>query len=193
MSDDYGRTLLHQAILNGAPPGAIIVLIEYGADPFAPDEFGDTPFIEVLYRLDLLEVLVELLSDSRSKEYRDGKGRAAIHIIAARSYDLLESMIGFGHDVEAYDDEGLTPLAFSVSTDYRDADLSAQALLEMGADIEVIDIFGWTPLMHAARARNEFAQEILLLYGADPHAFDGNGQNVLCPAAAVLRWNLSAH
>ena len=182
--DDYGRTMLHLAVLNGANSDIIQTFLEYGADPFLTDQFGESPFIEVLYRLDLADVLVELLSDPRSIYYRDGRGRTALHIIAARDSDLIPLMIDFGHEVDAYDDEGLTPLAQVSASDYRDAAISASILLDFGAYADSIDIFAWSPLMHAVRAGNENVYDILVSSGADPYALDGNGQNVLCHAAA---------
>ena len=183
-TDDYGRTVLHFAVLNGAQPGVLLTLLDYGADPFVADQFGDSPFVEVLYRLDLIDVLVELLSDPRSIDYRDGRGRTALHIIAARDADLIPLMIEFGHEIDAYDDEGFTPLAYVAASEYRDADLSIEVLLNYGAYADSIDIFAWSPIMHAARAGNEVVYDTLVSNGADPYALDGNGQNVLCHAAA---------
>ena len=138
----------------------------------------------MLNRLDLSEVLVELVTDRRSTEYRDGLGRTALHLVASRQFDLIEHMIEFGHDVDSYDDEGMTPLSLAASSGYADADLSVEVLIGSGAYVDSVDIYGWTPLMHAARGASWLNFELLLDYGADPYAQDGNGQSVLCHAGA---------
>jgi len=182
--DEYGRTTFHLATNNGAEPAILLLLLKHGADAFVPDDFGETPFLAVLNRLDLSEVLGELVIDRRSAEYRDGSGRTALHLVAARQFELIDLMIEFGHDVNSYDDEGMTPLSLAASSGYADADLSVEVLIGSGAYVDSVDIYGWTSLMHAARSGNWLTFELLLDYGADPYAQDGNGQSVLCHAGA---------
>ena len=52
-------------------------------------------------------------------------------------------------------------------------------LVENGADIEAVDSFGMTPLMHASEEFNIEAVEVLLNRGANPHKSDNDGTTPL--------------
>lgn len=58
-----------------------------------------------------------------------------------------------------------------------------EALIRQGADVNTPDIYGWTPLHHAARRVNESIAIFLLLSGADIEARNGFYQTPLIVAA----------
>jgi ankyrin repeat protein len=58
-----------------------------------------------------------------------------------------------------------------------------QALLAHGADVDLRDSFGDTPLLHAARFGHAEAAELLLRHGASVHAVDATGRTPFDRAA----------
>ncbi len=57
-------------------------------------------------------------------------------------------------------------------------------LLENGANINITDNEGWTPLMRAALAKNSDLVRMLLLRGADPKKMNSVGESVIINAAS---------
>jgi ankyrin repeat protein len=100
-----------------------------------------------------------------------------------------------GADPNARDPNGTTALSYTVITG---SPCRVARLLEAGADVELANKWGVTPLMFAADNDRAGIAETLLLHGADPHrhsathetAGDRARQRESHEAAAVLsRWS----
>jgi uncharacterized protein len=108
------------------------------------------------------------------------KGRKRIepphHVLdAVRSRDMqrLRTVLVDGEDVDAPEEDGLTPLMEAVLTEQPEA---MAVLLDHGADVNRQDAEGWTALHYAARDYVLDAAKLLLERGArvDPQDAFGN-------------------
>lgn len=109
--------------------------------------------------LDRLQALTRLIQQDPSivTDGRDSKGRALIHVAAARSFSkgCLRYLLAQGADVNsrASSDQS-TPLHVAISEDFeysKDRDPVIQILLSNGALVDARNVKGETPLCLAAR------------------------------------------
>jgi hypothetical protein len=80
---------------------------------------------------------------------------------------------------------GQTALQFAVSRPAQQALAKTRALIEAGADVNIADDFGNTPLISAAFVQNAGVVERLLRSGADPNARTLRGATALHAAACT--------
>ena len=120
----HGRTALHLACYNNDYKTADC-LIELGADVNVIDVDGDTPLLTVL-------------------QSRPGRG------LDEECTTLIQKMLEKGADVNSRHKRGRTALHLACyNNDYKTAD----CLIELGADVNVIDVDGNTPLLSVLRRR----------------------------------------
>ena len=104
----------------------------------------------------------------------------------------VEFLIAQGANVNAPGFFDLTPLAhmamYSRAGDDKCADVAA-SLIAKGAEIDPVDQYGGTPLLHAAEAEKIRLMRVLLEHGADP-AFTNHTTKFTCLQFAVRRGNL---
>jgi cytohesin len=107
---------------------------------------------------------------------RNKNGQTPLHL-ASKYHDssIVALLLKFGVDVDAQDNDGMTPLLLapkSVLFDAARGTAVAQLLLEHGASVHVWNKNGQTPL-HLASQRGLFSMIALLLdFGADKDAQD---------------------
>ena len=95
---------------------------------------------------------------------------------------LLEA----GANPNAADKYGFTPLISAAMGHEKTCAQTVQALLASGADVNLPNADGWTPLMMAVRLNRLETAKALLAAGADIHATDANGNSALLHA---VLWN----
>lgn len=97
-------------------------------------------------------------------------GETALHIVTKRR-DLtwLQFMAGKGANVNARDDQGMTPLLIAAQLGWVEG---AQELVQLGATPDLADSRGETPLILATQARSLPVVNMLISQGADPRATD---------------------
>lgn len=78
---------------------------------------------------------------------------------------------------------GVPPVSLAAIAAQRDGGDMLAALLAAGADANLPDKYGWTPLMHAVARNDHHAASMLLRAGADPNAQRPGGGNALTCAA----------
>lgn len=113
-------------------------------------------------------------------------------------FDLLDSCIARGVDLDHFDKQGKTPIhAFILkprfSGGYREDDELTAAfvakLIHAGANINLRDHHGETPLHFAAKWGHDFCTRLLLHHGADPNAVNVRGRSVIQEATGWLDQN----
>ncbi|KAI5837220.1 ankyrin repeat-containing domain protein [Morchella snyderi] len=135
-------------------------LLDHGADVNAQDSDGLTALHKVLaldsgYTYVLLDLL---LGNGADVNVRDKFGLTALHL--GRTYHMLK-ILYHGADMDATNNNGQTPLHVAVRSG---KDLAATMLWNLGADANVVDVKGRSPLILAAMYRGT-AESIRLLSG----------------------------
>ena len=131
-------------------------------------------------------VIERLLAGGGDINKTDSSGYGALHQLAAdqRRFDGLQVALRYSPDLDVQNEDGETPLQYAVVWGCLDA---ARALLEAGADTEIADKPGGTPLVLAAASSNQVRPDmvaLLLSHGADAGAVTNEGWNALMFAAA---------
>jgi len=109
-------------------------------------------------------------------------GLAARNGGVSRDYRVARTrrLLGEGADVNAADEQGMTPLHFAVQ---RDCVEVVGLLLDAGARVDAADVRGETPLYKAVRAQITDAKvpiiAVLRAYGADPTIQTATGSSAL--------------
>lgn len=81
--------------------------------------------------------------------------------------EIVKDTTDVGADVNAKDNEGMTPLMHAVRAEDAETSENVRNLIAAGADVNAKDNDGWTPLMHA---RDEDIVKALISAGADVNA-----------------------
>jgi ankyrin repeat protein len=146
--------------------------------------------------------MAELLLDSGADpNYRDAGGRSAIRYCVSRSADsqsnpeiecpkIVRAMLSHGLDVNGFvDDDSNTMLNRACKAEhegYASKTIMIRLFLDAGADVNISNRFGETPLMHASGKDFDKLGDIQLLLlekGADTTMKDSNGNTALHYAA----------
>lgn len=165
--DDRGLTPLHSAASTGQTK-LVELLAKAGAEVNAMDRIGRTPMIWATDNghLDAVVALFEAGADVNLSDPRDFS--AMMTATRAGRADAVRLLAALGADPLKPDAGGWIPLMICVAGS-RDDDV-LEALLEAGADPNLANSSGLTPLEGAARAGHDTKISKLIAYGADPNA-----------------------
>jgi ankyrin repeat protein len=126
-------------------------------------------------KTDAVKLFLEAGMNPDAKTY-DGK-TALMGATRGGHVEIVQALLANGAEVNAKDNEGMTPL-FKVQKIEV-----AQALLDKGADVNANNNYNWTPLMYAAQDGHNAVIQLLLTKGAKISAKDGQGRTALMKAA----------
>ena len=194
--DSDGDTPLHLAaeVENAT---AVRTLLEAGADLSARNNAGATP-LHMAATNESAEILALLLDAGADIDAGAGSfGPPLLSAIVNRrgfrrgpmNEAAVNALLEAGVDVNAADSAGNTPLLASMDPDRREGlldDLPVR-LLSLGADPDLPDSQGRSPLYSAGAAEGPEVIQALLAAGADPQVLTNDGASPLHAAAASGR------
>ena len=162
------------------------VLVRKGASLDKKDRRGKTPLHWACQSLeDNRAAVVEFLLDRGAHgDARDRRGWTPLHCVAYRGFGRAgRLLVEAGASVNLTDGFDSTPLHMAVKQrDVGEEDETldvVRTLLGRGAQTEVEDVRGWSPLFWAASYGNYRAVQLLLEAGASVTARDGDGSTPL--------------
>ena len=173
MPNTWGTPLAYA--LSGGSRDTVALLLERGAEV----RENDTRLLGIAVghnRLDLVQMLLEHGADADQLPLAD----------PSQNRELAELAIAHGYDVNA-GRPGWPPLVVASRGDKGEHPEKIQALLELGADVNVRDYKGKTALHRAATAGFLASMEVLLANGANIDAADEKGETPLFDAVRAGR------
>lgn len=149
-------------------------VINKGANVNAKDKFGRTP-LRGAARLGKTRNIDVLLKNGANVNQKDNSGENAL-FWAVRRIDALRMLIAAGADLESKTDSfhwSRTVLHVAATSGLTEA---VELLLEEGANVNVQNKFGFTPLMNAVAFDHIETVKILLKHGADVNIKNKKGK-----------------
>lgn len=196
----YGMTALHLAAENGDVP-TLRALLEAGADPNATLPEGETVLMTAARAgvPEAVELLIEHGADIHAREGWHGEN-ALIWAAVEDHADVIRVLVAKGADVDARSarqsfqrrrlGQSILPLGewtallYAARANALDA---GRALIEAGADLDLVDPDGATALIIAIiNGHYEFAA-MLVEAGADPNVVEATGMGPLYAAVDMHR------
>jgi ankyrin repeat protein len=175
--DEYGYSPLQLAVRGNEVDCAIALLQYPGIDIDIRDREGKNPLMLAIQKTEGLSSaivrLVESFEKSKANDEKsttkkgihacDRQGRTVLHIAAAcKTYELFDSLVGFGAAKEAKDIQGRT--VFHHATIGRNTNVLEMLLRDDSLkDLNVKDKHGWSPLHWACRVQGRDTRTVELL------------------------------
>ena len=124
------------------------------------------------------EIVALIRNSSEWKNYSENKyeNLSLFDLIQNGKINLAIKKIQSGADVNAKNNDGLTPLHWASSNEHIEI---VKLLLEHGADVNAKNDDGYTPLYWASRKGHTEIVNLLLKYGADVNTKDDDGNTPL--------------
>lgn len=153
-------------------------MLIFSSAAFAGDQTADSRLIRFLDTVATggsLAVEAMLQDDPSLAVAKDTYGFQAVHVLDYQDFErVLSLLMRYGADVNAQNDQGSALLHILIDVQFL------PAVLRAGADIELRDAEGRSPLMvHLNEAEGLPMVTGLLRNGANPKAIDLNGRSVL--------------
>lgn len=156
---------LFEAIRSGQV-SQVRAVLEQGASVTARDEGGNTPLIWAAQyaNLDVMRLLVE-----RGAEINATNQRGASPLMRA-SYDAGKVTWLLAHGADAKARSGLGNSALLLASRTANSSRAVKALLDSGAELDVTNVFGVTPLIAASAGGDVETVRLLVARGGNPNA-----------------------
>ena len=175
--DKDGKTPLHHATKAGNE-AVIRYLVQQGADVGARSGQGyHALYYLILKQLKSLSLFNLLIDKGASPEALDGDGcptivRAAEHGLTS----VVRLLANKDVDIASVNKKQQTALDLAAGKGHVD---TIRVLLELGAEVDHRDQFGFTPLLHATYCGHQASISILMDNGADVKAVSLDGRNAV--------------
>ncbi|TQS84642.1 hypothetical protein A3207_00955 [Candidatus Methanomassiliicoccus intestinalis] len=200
----YGATPLHLAVLNGHN-GILEAFLQKGADANLAGttpvqgyshtiEFNQVTPLHLACSMGNAEAVELLLKFGADDTLKDSRGRTPCFYAVSKPNELFcpsfFQVISPVHEkraatirqlksIDDIDDQGNTPLLYTLSTLEFDKGDYATLLLELGANPQHTDNYGFTPLMAAAEHWHTASMKKLVGLGVDLNAQNNRGNTAL--------------
>jgi ankyrin repeat protein len=183
------RTALFEAVFRGSVP-MVKLLVEHRADPNTSDQTGTTPLMAAVQQISggTAEIIRLLANAGADFNARNNAGQTAAMIATEKGDATIVPMLqALGDKTQPEGAAKASPeLNASLLREARQGHVgTVRVLLAGGADPNVADENGWTPLIHAADIGNADVVEELLLRKAHVDSKTRKGSTAL--TIAVLR------
>lgn len=204
--DNQGETPLHLSINYGFSKSSLDLMLSAGADIHAKDNNGYSPLhyaagagFSRFSAPDKGEesVVRRFIEKGADVNAKSSSGRVPLHFAAVFGYGgIIQILLDNGADVNVQDEVlGWTPLHEAVFN-YRDSvpysyqpdryQITMDLLLQHGANVNIRDKKGSTPLHHAVYyLKGQALIKVLLAHGADLATRDNEGRTPVDIAASV--------
>jgi ankyrin repeat protein len=174
--DGAGRTELHEAIEGRCDARIIELFVSKGVNVNAKDNDGFSKFLCQRSQTSLTPVgalhlaatrgdkniLQILINAGAAINVKSDSGLTLLHEAAkGSSAESVEHILGYGVDIEARDNDNMTPLA-AACCNVNGSDDVVRVLLSAGANISVLDRWSYCPLHELARNGRTKAALMLL-------------------------------
>lgn len=180
--DNNGQTPLHSAVKHKSSEASIKHLIANGVDVNAKDKDGMTPLHFAAETSSLQEGVDYLVIDSQEKTINEQSELPSLYFIPATSDEEVHEEL-----FKVFAEKDLTQknefFGFSYAPERDSDNLNAKLLLANGAQINIKDDFGRTPLHIASVRYDEEIVKTLINNGADVNVKDKKGMTPLHWAA----------
>jgi ankyrin repeat protein len=164
---------------------AVKSLLSSGVDPNTWNQQGE-PAIFAAAIMGNNEILQILIAAGARVDERSKAGDTAMLLVVLQGHrpDIVETLLSLGADANATDGyTKTTPLMQAARGTGPTHTTMIQTLLAHGAQVNIADIVGETPLILALQQNNEASARLLLAAGADVGASDRRGMTPLIAAA----------
>jgi hypothetical protein len=139
--EERRKSLLHIAVVHAIKP-AVELLLEFGANPEAPDGIEMSTPLMLAYNHGNMEMLRLLLEKGANANALSKYSTPLYSAVQNGNRPAVEVLLGFRADIDALDESGISPLMLACARWPFHKEIIV-ILLENGADIEVGDWPGW--------------------------------------------------
>lgn len=160
------------------------ILLKHGIDPNSSNDKGKF-LLHIACKNQCIETIQVLLNAGANIHNTDLDGNTPLHILCLKNQkqtiDLISFLLKSGADISALNYRMRTP--FFISSIQRDNQYRNQTepilkyLLSQGAEIDVQDIDGYTPLYYAVRRDDTENIKFLIKNGANPNKKNEKGES----------------
>lgn len=180
---DYARwSCLHYAAARG-DLSVIHRMLDYGADIDQHNAAGRTPLAEAAKSGELAAVQLLIRKGAQVNVFDTESGFTPLHLAAQYNHPaVVRRLLASGANVNARNQWSQTPLWQTAWQDWHGNTEVAHILVAQGAQLDIADEKGHTPLHMAARAGNTPMAKYLIAQGADVEHTNNKGRTPLYQA-----------
>ena len=172
------KNSLHIAVENSFND-IVDVLIENGAAVDSKVGTSQSTAIIIAAEVNNIKSLEKLIQSGASINAQNGYGNSALHIACKNGFnDVVTLLLKNNAMINLQNKKGSTPMHFACYSD-TPSDHIVNQLLNAGADIEMKDTRGLSPLLAVCKSGHVSVLNLLLAKGANPQVVDNTNANAI--------------